>query len=135
MTPLALWPRFRKLVRGRLERGAREYPDSPARSLPSLADEIAAELADLAGWGCVLYTRVEALREKLSLLEARGEGAPDDGVVVKLDPAELSLLRTVAAQSRKTPAEVLRLGLVALVGLGELSSSLATAQRTEGSAD
>lgn len=65
--PVEQWPFFVDAVRRRLLLGARNYADEPAAEKPltMLLDEIATELEDLAGWGSILWGRVQAMRAKL----------------------------------------------------------------------
>jgi hypothetical protein len=62
--PLAAFGDFAAAVRARLEQGRAAYGD---RSFSADPDELLAELQqealDLAGWGHVLYRRMEAMRE------------------------------------------------------------------------
>lgn len=47
----------------RIEAGAREYGDeSFAKKAASTIEEIQEEVLDIAGWGYILYTRLERLR-------------------------------------------------------------------------
>jgi hypothetical protein len=63
--PLATWPTFAAAVRERLERGRATYGDASfARPPTELLDELAAEALDLAGWGFILWARLQALRER-----------------------------------------------------------------------
>jgi hypothetical protein len=69
------YPAFAEAVRRRLVMGARTYKAEPAseKPLPMLLDEIATELEDLAGWGAILWLRVQALRAKAQAVKAFGE--------------------------------------------------------------
>jgi hypothetical protein len=63
-------------LRERLEVGARQYGDSSfRRPATDLLDEIQAELCDVAGWGLLLWVRIERLRERAARLDAAGGGA------------------------------------------------------------
>jgi hypothetical protein len=63
-------------LRARLEVGARQYGDSSfRRPATGLLDEIQAELCDVAGWGLLLWVRIERLRERAARLDATGGGA------------------------------------------------------------
>jgi hypothetical protein len=61
--PLAAFDGFVSAVRGRLEKGRTTYGD---RSFSADPDDLLAELQqealDLAGWGFVLYRRIERMR-------------------------------------------------------------------------
>lgn len=64
--PLDSWPDFAAAVLARLEQGRAAYGD---RSFSADSDELLRELQqgalDLAGWGFVLYRRIEAMRAQL----------------------------------------------------------------------
>src|SRR5262245_19946883 len=64
--PLSHWPTFAERVRERSEAGRQAYGD---RSFSKDPDELLAELQqealDLAGWGYVLFARIERAREAL----------------------------------------------------------------------
>jgi hypothetical protein len=61
--PLASWPRFVCAVRDRLEQGRKAYGETSFnRSPDELLAELQQEALDLAGWGFVLYRRIEAMR-------------------------------------------------------------------------
>lgn len=61
--PLAAWPAFAESVRQRLEAGRAAYGDkSFARPPAELVAELQQEALDLAGWGFVLWCRLEAMR-------------------------------------------------------------------------
>ena len=67
---------FLAQLQERLEVGARQYGDWSFRRPPAeLLDEIQAELCDVAGWGLLLWSRVERLRERVAGLDATGGGA------------------------------------------------------------
>jgi hypothetical protein len=66
MNPLERWTLFAGAVRARLDRGAVEYGDRSFALAPeALLDELQAEAADIAGWGFILWCRLEAMREAL----------------------------------------------------------------------
>jgi hypothetical protein len=61
--PLAAWPGFAAEVRARLEQGRADYGDRSFSADPDeLLRELQQEALDLAGWGFVLYRRIEAMR-------------------------------------------------------------------------
>jgi hypothetical protein len=62
---LRAWPAFAARVQARLEADACAYPESPSRSELELLDEIAQELEDVAGWSCVLWSKLEAIKARL----------------------------------------------------------------------
>lgn len=62
--------RFILQLERRLEKGSREYRDqSFNRSPEELLDEISEELLDVCGWSYVLWTRLQNLRNKISLVD------------------------------------------------------------------
>lgn len=64
--PMDEWPEFLRLVRRRLDIGREEYGDRSFSADPKeLLDELQAEAMDLAGWGYILWHRLEAMRERL----------------------------------------------------------------------
>ena len=66
--------RFTARLRARLEAGAREYGDTSfSRPAAELIDEIQQELEDVAGWGFLLWVRLDRLREHVTRLGAAGE--------------------------------------------------------------
>lgn len=108
-SPLDVWPHFAALVQARLERGATDYGDRSLEKPPAtLADEIAEELADVCGWSVVLYTRVQALRERLALLEQ------PDCCTLQLTADETSVLDGLAASMKCSREKVIRLAMLAL---------------------
>lgn len=66
------FPEFADAVRRRLSMGARAYQNEPANEKPltMLCDELATELEDLAGWGALLWMRVQSMRAKLEAVES-----------------------------------------------------------------
>ena len=65
--PLANWPAFAESVRKRLEAGRAAYGDkSFARPPTELIGELQQEALDLAGWGFVLWCRLETMRAELA---------------------------------------------------------------------
>lgn len=68
--PLATWPQFADAVRARLESGRAVYGDrSFARAPDELMHELQQEALDLAGWGFVLYERIQAMRSAMIKIE------------------------------------------------------------------
>ena len=54
---------FHRVVRERLEAGRREYGDASFSKAPAeLLEELSQEALDLAGWGYVLWCRIEAAK-------------------------------------------------------------------------
>lgn len=73
--PLEAWPAFAESVRVRLEAGRAAYGDkSFSRPPAELIGELQQEALDLAGWGFVLWCRLEAMRAGAELLD--GEAHP-----------------------------------------------------------
>jgi hypothetical protein len=65
------YARFADLVAERLAKGEKEYGDkSFSRDPVELIDELQAECLDLAGWGFVLHTRLEAVKAAAEKLMA-----------------------------------------------------------------
>ena len=65
--PLDRWGDFAKCVQARLEKGRHVYQDRSFSADPAeLLEEIQQEALDLAGWGFVLWHRLEALRAAIS---------------------------------------------------------------------
>ena len=61
--PLAAWPAFAESVRKRLEAGRAAYGDKSFERPPAeLVAELQQEALDLAGWGFVLWCRLEAMQ-------------------------------------------------------------------------
>lgn len=59
------WPAFERALQDKLDRGYREYGDGSFDRPPGeLLDELAAEALDLAGWGFVLWARIERMRAR-----------------------------------------------------------------------
>jgi hypothetical protein len=60
--PLDEWPEFVSEIRDRLEQGRRDYGDqSFLRNPGELAEEIRQELADVAGWAFILWSRLRRI--------------------------------------------------------------------------
>ena len=58
-------------VKGRMEKGAREYGETSFSKSPSrLAIEIREEVEDISGWASIVWARVIQLAQKARLLEA-----------------------------------------------------------------
>jgi hypothetical protein len=65
--------RFVARLRARLEVGAREYGDrSFTRPAAEGVDEVQQELEDVAGWGLLLWIRLERLRGRVEHLDEGG---------------------------------------------------------------
>ena len=66
------WRLFASCVSARLEVGARESGDrSFSRAPAELVAEMQAEALDVAGWGFILWCRLQRMREQLEELETR----------------------------------------------------------------
>ena len=63
--PLAGWPTFTRQVRERLDRGQCEYHDESFSWYPTELVELQEEALDGAGWGFVLWHRIQAIRSTL----------------------------------------------------------------------
>ena len=74
--PLDGLPAFQAAVRARLERGRVTYRDESFHRDPAvILGELAQEALDLAGWGYVLWRRVQTLAaESAGKLEEPGDG-------------------------------------------------------------
>lgn len=67
--------RFVARLRTRLVSGAATYGDrSFTRPTADLLDEIQQDLEDVAGWGLILWLRLERLRGEVTDLAQRGGG-------------------------------------------------------------
>lgn len=76
------WGEFARALHRRLEAGQREYgDDSFARPAEELLGELQQEALDLAGWGFVLWTRLQRLSRRVE--EGEGAGGPVTGSVTK----------------------------------------------------
>ena len=63
-------PRFLSELETKLDKGRREYGDvSFSREPSELIDELEQECLDLAGWGFVLWTRLERMKRETLKLE------------------------------------------------------------------
>lgn len=70
--PLELFPTFVEAVARRLKDGRRAYGDrSFSRPPAELLSELAQETLDLAGWGFVLWFRIQALRSVAQRRDAK----------------------------------------------------------------
>lgn len=73
--PLDGWPAFAARVRGRLEAGRAAYADESFSKEPDeLLGELQQEAMDLAGWGFVLFTRIERMREAIENIDHTNRG-------------------------------------------------------------
>ncbi len=64
--PLDSWLAFSARVRKRLEAGRAAYGDKSFERPPGeLLEELQCEALDLAGWGFILFERIERLRRRL----------------------------------------------------------------------
>lgn len=59
------FPQFREILEARLARGVREYGDGSFSEPPDeLLREMQEEVLDVAGWGFILWVRLQRLRER-----------------------------------------------------------------------
>lgn len=66
--------RFVARVRARLEVGATIYGDSTfLRPTAELVDELMQEVQDIAGWGLLLWIRLDELRGRIESVRKKGE--------------------------------------------------------------
>ncbi|HEX9621809.1 MAG TPA: hypothetical protein VF989_16805 [Polyangiaceae bacterium] len=96
---------FVRLLGDRLEQGAREYGDRSFAAEPAvLVAELQAEALDLAGWGFVLFRRLERMRAALATLHDR---RVHGGSGVQAEPAMVAGARLVPAErgTRPTPEQ------------------------------
>jgi len=121
--PLDRWPDFAARVRERLEAGRTAYGDqSFAREPAELLGELQQEALDLAGWGFVLFQRLEAARIAATpaAAEMPAPGPPSEfdaqasraGVQVTADA--MAELVAAAEALRHSPSAVLLMSLKAL---------------------
>lgn len=113
MDPVRAWPAFRKLVRSRLAAGATSYGSSTSRPLPLTLGEISEELSDVAGWACVAFARIEALKARAEILEGAHGPTQDAAPVETLEPFRLDattaeLLLRISRTLRIEPADAVR---------------------------
>lgn len=60
------WFQFAAIVSARLAKGQQEFGDASFSLDPErLLDELQQETADIAGWGFILWSRLQAMREAL----------------------------------------------------------------------
>lgn len=60
------WNVFKTAMQAKLEAGEQAYGDASFSKTPdSILAELQAECLDLAGWGFILYTRIEKARDAL----------------------------------------------------------------------
>ena len=65
--------RFVERIRLRLQRGAREHGNrSFTRPLGELVEELMAETEDIAGWGLLLWSRLDRLRRRVERIGGQG---------------------------------------------------------------
>jgi hypothetical protein len=75
-------PEYFEAVRARIMKGAMTYGDRSFSKAPAdLIDELKQDALDLAGWGFVLFCRLEAMQEAL-------EQAPIGSTEVGQNPAQ-----------------------------------------------
>lgn len=78
MTLATAFDRFAARLRARLEAGAKAYGDvSFTRPPADLLDEIQQELEDVAGWGLILWVRLERLRARVGTAAELGRSNHD----------------------------------------------------------
>ncbi|MEP7049461.1 MAG: hypothetical protein ABJB12_03870 [Pseudomonadota bacterium] len=78
---LSRWPAFAESVRGRLEAGRAAYGDKSFNRPPAeLIGELQQEALDLAGWGFVLWCRLEAMRIPAAGVPGPGSAPAQGGV-------------------------------------------------------
>lgn len=72
--PLSAFPDFTAAVGDRLEAGAKAYGDrSFGLHPPQLLDELQQEALDIAGWGYVIWRRLQAAQEAAGRLTVKRE--------------------------------------------------------------
>lgn len=72
MTPAESRAAFFDRLHVKLEQGAREHGDKSFDLMSArLVEELQAEALDLAGWGWILWDRLERLREACEVAESR----------------------------------------------------------------
>lgn len=64
-TELPPWAPFLAQLQERLEIGAREYPAAEKTPTGRIIEEWQQEALDIAGWGYVLWQRIEKLKENI----------------------------------------------------------------------
>lgn len=66
------WPAFVAALQERLERGYHAYGDDSFDCLTTdLMEQLAEEALDLAGWGLVLWARIQSLIERTGRAQAQ----------------------------------------------------------------
>jgi hypothetical protein len=65
--PLSTFSAFVEAVAERLAKGEQQYGNASFdRPIPELLDELQQEALDLAGWGFILWARLQTLQSKVS---------------------------------------------------------------------
>ena len=60
------WPAFDKVMQQRLQNGFEEYGDNSFDRDPRVTlGEIEQELLDVVGWGFILWTRLQVLKDRM----------------------------------------------------------------------
>ena len=63
---------YQRRIRLRIKQGAQEYGDTSFLSSPlALIEEIQQEIEDIAGWGFLLWTRLERMKRLASKLDTK----------------------------------------------------------------
>lgn len=63
---------YQRRVRARIKAGAQEYGDTSFLSSPlALIEEIQQEIEDIAGWGYIMWVRLERMKRLASKLETK----------------------------------------------------------------
>ena len=76
--PLDRLPAFEAAVRTRLDAGRVAYGDKSFSADPkALVDELQQEALDLAGWGYVLWCRLESMRVAIRFAEIQSDAPAD----------------------------------------------------------
>ena len=127
------FPAFTRAVRSRLDAGREAYGDRSFSADPSvLVAELLQEALDLAGWGFVLFRRLESMRAALSGIASSSDPAPTivapkqepqapargtrstaeqpapESFAVSFTPDELVILGALAVKLGMPPGDVLR---------------------------
>lgn len=88
-------------VKGRMEKGHREYGDESFSKSPSkLAIEIREEIEDIAGWASIMHGRIIRLAQKTRLAEA--ESAELDR---RIEAQKAHLAHLEALSAREVPED------------------------------
>jgi len=62
-----IWDNFIQQLHDKMVKGYKEYGDESFNRAPQdLIKELQAETLDLAGWGLILWARLEAMKDKLN---------------------------------------------------------------------